>query len=106
MFQNDRHFPPSSERRAVGWSCGRPNVNGAAEIIRWVDAGAQQIPTGMEKAVSNSLPDEEGAMPDEDGILPGQDVDPDLGPDTGRVGAANDDGEQDDEKDVDLDELP
>ena len=57
--------------------------------------------------MSDSLPDQEGAMPDEDGVLPGQDVDPDLGPDTGRSETPEDDDDTDeDDEDVDLADLP
>lgn len=57
--------------------------------------------------MSDPLPDEEGVMPDEDGVLPGQDVDPDLGPDTGRAGdSASGSEDEDDDEDVDLADLP
>jgi hypothetical protein len=82
----------------------RRHVNGAPEIDGQGESGAEVIPTRTEKAMSNSLPDEEGAMPDEDGVLPGQNVDPDLGTDTTRAADSDDAG--DEEEDVDLSDLP
>lgn len=101
ILQNDRHFSPLGGGEACEHSRSRTHVNGDAEIDRGGDSGAELMPTRTEKAMSNSLPDEEGALPDEDGVLPGQDVDPDLGPDTGGAGRSDDD-----EEDVDLADLP